>query len=1433
MVRYNIANMPRNPRNSAWTGQGGPTAFIHLTDAAFTIRGKRFPLTGSTQIGVRHRILGVPEIAPTGKKRARPKGKPDIPNRASPVRGAGIGGGGRDREDAERWADGGARGGNVQGEGGVTTGLKPGKRKRPKTKGGLGKIEGFGGERKFWGGKRARGERGERGVGSLKTNTRSVMRQQEADERGNDKDSESSSESDSETSDDSLDDLTKELDGMDSSGEGADNGDDNDGDQYIDDDGKTSASQRSSTAAPKTEGKGKEGSEVDGGDPDSESSDSDESSGSVGAAASEFEQFLSTIKGGVRLERGLNIDAEVTGVEGAENDEVKADDKGLFSGTTSQAGARNLPRDGALPQGDDVSLANKLVVGGLLHSKAVTASCEGGGWRGGVGASSIDDGPSKGELAKGRSSRLGATTPERIYGLHCNDDDDADDGGCRAGGGGGDGGGGGGDMDQEEEEEETGERKEVEEEEVGSDLERDFDNILGEPGQKSVSPNHVVDNSPAADATESSDSDESSGSIGAAALEFEQFLDTIKGGVGGEGGLNMDAQGTAVEGSDNADDGEVVLEASPLEGAGNLARDGVLLHGDREVLAQKPVGELVHGQALTPSRGGASSAAGEKPSEGEHAKERRRRVETTASERDCEPHSSEEVADGGGGGGGGGGGQGAGNMEKEVGSDLARDFGYIVESLGQNIATSNDVVAQSPAANATESSDSDESSDSIGAAALDFEQFLDTIKRGVGGDGGSNVDAAGTAVEESGNDEAEADGEVLSDTPPLEGTGGVALDGVLPQGDGGVLTQKPVSRELVHGRALTSSRDGDGARTAAGASPSNERPGEVEHEKRRDGRMTAATPQLDCEEYSSDYADSGGGSSGSVNAGDIAAQVEEEEEEEEEVGSGLERDFGGILENPRRNSATSDDAVDQSLAADAMESSDSDESSDSVGAAALEFELFLDTMKGGAGREGGSNVDAAGTTVENSKNDATEADEEEALVGASPLKGAEDLVRSGVLRQGDGEVLAQKPVVGELVQGQASTSNRDGGGAPSASDASSSDEGPSEGELEKTRERRATAAISQRDCEQLSSEEDANNGGGVGGGRGGGGRGVGGGGGGGGDDAGDLEEEVGEEEEEVGFDLERECGGTLENLERHRAKSDDGVDQSPAANSVESSDSDESSDSAGGAALEFEQFLDTIKGGVEGEGRSNMDAESTAVEDGDNDEIDAGDEEALSEVPPLQGLGNLARDGALPRGDGEVLEQKRVFEGLAHGKTFTPSRDRFGATSRADSSSVHEISGEGDLEKRRASGLAAAAAERDCESHCSDSEDNDIDGGDDTGVVEEEEGEEEEEEEVGSDLERGFDDILEEPVNSTFTSDGVVDQSPVANPIDSALSPSQMGAPSSRPLPEVDGGVQEGGGEDREVVESSSESSDSEDSGSEPSGDDQAIKGFEDFLSGL
>ncbi|CAN0382472.1 unnamed protein product, partial [Laminaria digitata] len=176
--------------------------------------------------------------------------------------------------------------------------------------------------------------------------------------------------------------------------------------------------------------------------------------------------------------------------------------------------------------------------------------------------------------------------------------------------------------------------------------------ILGEPGQNSVVPTDVVDQSPATDATESSDSDESSDSIGSAALGFEQFLATIKGGVCEEGGSNMDAEGAAVEHSDSdkidAGDEEGCLEASPLTGVEGVARDGAMPQNDVEVLAQKPVvGGMLRDEAVSPSREEGSSTGGvgtlysdEGPSEGERDKGRERESAVTAFERDSRPHSS-------------------------------------------------------------------------------------------------------------------------------------------------------------------------------------------------------------------------------------------------------------------------------------------------------------------------------------------------------------------------------------------------------------------------------------------------------------------------------------------------------------------------------------------------------------------------------------------------------------------------------------------------------------------------------------------------------------------------------------------------------------------------------------------------------------------------
>ncbi|CAM9662165.1 unnamed protein product, partial [Ectocarpus sp. 12 AP-2014] len=78
VTEYNFADMPRNSTSSAWTGQGGPTWFIHLKDAAVRIGGKVHPLPGATQLGVRHRIVppsaeAAPAPAPAPKQHPRSK----------------------------------------------------------------------------------------------------------------------------------------------------------------------------------------------------------------------------------------------------------------------------------------------------------------------------------------------------------------------------------------------------------------------------------------------------------------------------------------------------------------------------------------------------------------------------------------------------------------------------------------------------------------------------------------------------------------------------------------------------------------------------------------------------------------------------------------------------------------------------------------------------------------------------------------------------------------------------------------------------------------------------------------------------------------------------------------------------------------------------------------------------------------------------------------------------------------------------------------------------------------------------------------------------------------------------------------------------------------------------------------------------------------
>ncbi|CAN0536125.1 unnamed protein product, partial [Laminaria digitata] len=168
------------------------------------------------------------------------------------------------------------------------------------------------------------------------------------------------------------------------------------------------------------------------------------------------------------------------------------------------------------------------------------------------------------------------------------------------------------------------------------------------------------------------------------------------------------------------------------------------------------------------------------------------------------------------------------------------------------------------------------------------------------------MDAERTAVEDADSDKSDAvDEEALLDASPLERTRDLTRDGVLPQGDDEVLAQTPVIGELVHGEALTPSREGDGAVSGADASSSGEGPGEGELEKGRASGVATAETERDCDSHSSDddAADDGGGGGGDGGVGGM-----EEEEEEEEAGSDLERDFGGILQERRRHSATSADA---------------------------------------------------------------------------------------------------------------------------------------------------------------------------------------------------------------------------------------------------------------------------------------------------------------------------------------------------------------------------------------------------------------------------------------------------------------------------------------------------------------------------------------------
>ena len=1393
--------MQRNPRNSAWTGQGGPTGFIVLTDAALTIRGKVFPLAGTTQLGIRHRIEGVPEVTPTGRKRARPKGEPDNhPSGASPVKDNGIGGRDRDTEDRERRAGGGTRGGDVIPDGGAVTMLKPGKRKRPEAEGELGKIEGFSGEGKSKRG--SGGGRDGRGKGALQTHKGSARRRQEANERDTDADGESDSEvdskPDSETSDDDLDALTKELDGI-GSGDGVDSGSDDEGGRDSDDDGeddgKNSSSNHSSTAAPNTEGKQKEGIKEGDGGQDSQSSDSDASSDSIGVAALEFEEFLGTIKGDIgRGDGGLTVHAGGTGAEGAENDEVKEDSEEGFLEASPLAEAGGVSRDGAVPQDHAEVLAQTPVVGRSLRGQAVFPSGEGGSL---TSATSSDEGRSEGKREKGRLRKVVAAAFERDCETLPSDDDG--------------GGGGGSDRDaddtsdidegngEEGGEEEKTEERELEEEEVGSDLERDLDDMLREPRQNNATPN--VDQSSAAGATESSDSDESSDSNGGAALAFEQFMDTIKGGVGGERGSLMDAEvggergslmdaeGTAVEVSENveveAEDEERSLEVSPLLGTGGLARSRAMPQDDGEVLAPKPsVGELLRGEALSPSREGSGSTSGvdasssdEGPSQGELGKGRERGM-VAASERDCRPHSRDDDIDGGGRGGSGSdsvGGRGgddaddAGGMgenkegkkeeekgeerelEEEVGSDLERDSDGILGRPGQNNVTSNGVIDVPPTVDVIESSDSEESSDSIGAAAMEFEQFLGTFKNGVGRGGeGVRMDAEGTGKEDADNDEG------LLEAPSLAGTENLVLAGTMPPGDCEVLAQQPTVGELLRGEAFPPTREGSSSTSRVDVLSSEEGPSEGMLGEEEERNMEAAF-ERDCRSHFSDDDHGGGRSGGGGGDADSGGDMGEDEDQEEEkmgerepgakeVGSDVGRDFDGMFGEPGHNSVTPNDVIDQSPAADAIESSDSDESSDSVGSAALNFIQFLDTIKDRVGGEGGSNIDPEGTAVEGSGNNEVDPDHKEELVETPPLAGAGGFAGDGAVSRDGGEVLAQNPVVGRLLHGQAVTSSGEGGSSTSGVLSSR----PSDGKLEKERERRVAAVASKRNSRP---REHGSGGSGGGGGA--------------ANNAGDMteaeegEEEIGEEEEkEMGSGLVQGFDGILGEPRNSSVVPNDRVDQSPAADASESSDSDEASDSIGSAALEFEQFLDTIKGRVGGEGGSNIDAEGAAVEESECDKVDAGDEGAALGVPPLERARDLAHDGVPPQGDGKVLAQKPVAGELMHSQALTPSGDESGAASAADPSPSDEGPNEGELEKLQAGGVAvaAAAAEHDYEPHSSDDDADGRGGGDvcaggmeEEKLAKEEEGEEEEED-VGPDSESDFDDTLKEPRHKSVTS---------------------------------------------------------------------------------
>lgn len=305
MTRFNFVNMPRNSANPTWTGQGGPTWFINLSDASFTIRGNTTPLKGVTQLGIRESIKG--------------KTPASAPGRRTESTGAGLRGSHRTSRDMELYP------GEVEEVesriGGrlrqpMTKDQERLKRKREKER-----------EKSYKGLHRNMGGVVRKGDGGGDQRKRQRLGKMSSERVINSIDSASEdSVGDSDELDDDLDDLEKELDEMDNS----------DCDSI-----KAGMSPIGDRKGQKVSSSSEEGEEDD---PDGAESDD-----SVGAATLEFERFLQSFEGGdnpgeVQTVRGHDGVIAV----GTEDSEAGTDARSRRVGETSQT-----LEDGCLSDVDD------------------------------------------------------------------------------------------------------------------------------------------------------------------------------------------------------------------------------------------------------------------------------------------------------------------------------------------------------------------------------------------------------------------------------------------------------------------------------------------------------------------------------------------------------------------------------------------------------------------------------------------------------------------------------------------------------------------------------------------------------------------------------------------------------------------------------------------------------------------------------------------------------------------------------------------------------------------------------------------------------------------------------------------------------------------------------------------------------------------------